>query len=68
MYSSFLLYDTTLRVLCIRFGTFRYHIDTFYKCTSFFNKNFQHTASFTFIFTRVYVNCIAFFICNLLIT
>ena len=40
MDSSFLLNNTSLRILCIRFGTLRYHINTLYKCTSFLNKNF----------------------------
>ena len=58
---SFLLHNTTLRVLCIRLSALGHHVDTFNNCTIFINKNLQHTTSFAFIFTSIYVNCIAFF-------
>ena len=58
---SFLFNDSALRILCVGFGTLRYHIDTLYDSTLLVNEHFQHTAGLTFTSTRVYVNDITLF-------
>ena len=58
---SFLLHNTTLRVLSIRFCALRHHLDTFNDCAVLINNNLQYTTSLTLVFTGDYINCIAFF-------
>ena len=56
-----MLYNTSLRILCARLLALRNHIQTFYDGTAFIHKHLQHLTSPAFVFTGIYVNCIAFF-------
>ena len=59
---SLFLYDTALRVLCIRFSGFRYHIDLFHQNTLLVGIDLQYSTRFVaFIVACDYYYVIAFF-------
>ena len=57
----FLFCYTSLRILCIGFIVFFYHINSLYNCFIDLRQNTQYSSFFTFLRTRDYSNGISFF-------